>query len=127
MTAKNTTATAHSHRVFEVLQGLWPVTFDNVVEADPEGLLDIFEGSDSTRDRYFEAIAAANNITQAGHSWANKMSGFDTDHRDDCDQGTGAYKSSDWCNCKKQQWSDNQQWGQELWSAIQQRIQELNG
>jgi len=125
------TATAHSHRVFEAIQGLWPVTFANVREADPQGLLDIFEGSDSTRDRYIEALSLCWNLKSQngknGKWWASYLSAFDTDHRDECDQGPGAYKSSDPCNCKKQQYADNQQWGQELWEAIQQRIRELNG
>jgi len=127
------TATAHSHRVFEAIQGLWPVTFANVREADPAALLDIFEGADNTRDAYFEAVtdatlpeAAAQAAATAGWHWAEWLQGFDTDHGDECDQGPGAYKSSDWCNCKNQQYADNQQWGQDLWEAIQQRIDQLN-
>ena len=124
MTTK--TATAHSHRVFDAIRGLWPVTFDNVQEADPQALLDIFEGADNTRDAYFEAVATMINAAQAGHRWAIEMSEFDTDHDDECDQGPGAYKSSDPCDCKERQYADNQQWGTDLWQAIQQRIQELN-
>lgn len=123
MTTKNTTAT---HRVFEAIQGLWPVTFANVREADPQHLLDIFEGAENTRDRYIEVTAAANNITQAGLDWANDLSGFDTDHDDECENNSNAYKHSTDCDCKNQQYANNQQWGTEVYEAIQQRIRELN-
>jgi hypothetical protein len=132
MTTKTATATK-THRVFDVIKGLYPVTFANVREADPEGLLDIFEGSDSTRDAYFRAVAdytlteaATQAASTAGWHWADSLRGFDTDHDDDCNQGPGAYKSSDPCNCKKNQWTNNQRWGSELWDDIQQRIAELN-
>jgi hypothetical protein len=119
MTAKTAAAT---HRVFEAIQGLWPVTFANVREADPAGLLDIFEGSDSTRDRYIEVTAAVTETQMAGHLWANDMSGFDTDHTDECYFSAGSMG----CRCKERQYADNQQWGQDLWEAIQQRIDRLN-
>ncbi len=110
-----------THRVFDVIRGLYPVTFANVREADPQELLDIFSGSDSTRDAYFEAVAEYT-LTEAsfhaGCDWADSLRGFDTDH-DECN---GKY-----CKCKEQQWADNQRWGSELWEAIQQRIRELNG
>jgi len=122
------TATAHSHRVFEAIQGLWPVTFANVREADPQGLLDIFEGSDSTRDAYFEAVTDnkphENTTFNAGSDWADSLRGFDTDHDDECERET----AGEWeCHCKIDQYENNHQWGQELWEAIQQRIAELNG
>jgi len=132
MTAKTATAT---HRVFEAIQGLWPVTFANVREADPAGLLDIFEGAENTRDAYFEAVTdyiqwVAGKVytypgaaVYAGRDWADSLQGFDTDHTDECYFSTGSHS----CRCKEQQWFNNQQWGQELWEAIQQRIRELNG
>lgn len=129
MTAKTATKT---HRVFDAIQGLWPVTFANVREADPQGLLDIFEGSDSTRDRYFERVVDWKdwlNLSRftdrgvAGNLWATYLSGFDTEHRDECCFSDGSQN----CICKQQQYTDNQQWGTELFEAIQQRIQELNG
>jgi hypothetical protein len=122
------TATAHSHRVFEVIQGLWPVTFANVREADPEGLLDLFSGSDSTRDAYFEVILYRSyNAASAGDHWACSLQYRDTDHEDECENNSNAYKHSTDCSCKHHQWLSNQRWGQELYAAIQQRIQELNG
>lgn len=128
------TSTA-THRVFEAIQGLWPVTLANVREADPQGLLDIFEGADNTRDAYFANVTSslndnfthAENAQRAGESWADWLSDFDTDHTRECDQGPGCCKSSDWCSCKKGQWLANEQWGQELYNDIQQRITELNG
>lgn len=125
---------AATHRVFEAIQGLWPVTYANVREADPQGLLDIFEGADNTRDAYFEAVTAnfeavadgtctlTEAAAYAGRDWADSLNGFDTDHRDECYYATG----SQVCNCKKQQYADNRLWGQDLWEAIQQRINELN-
>ena len=120
MTTKTATKT---HRVFAALQGLWPVTFANVREADPAALLDIFEENIDTRDLYFEVTAAVINVTQAGHRWANEMSGFDTEHTDECYFSTGSRV----CRCKEQQWADNQQWGRKIWEDIQQRINALNG
>jgi hypothetical protein len=122
------TATAtKTHRVFDVINGLYPVTFANVREADPAALLDIFEGSDSTRDCYltevcWTTIHKITNPRPPGDLWASYLSGFDTEHRDECyfsDSTMG-------CRCKEQQWADNQQWGTEVYEAIQQRIAELN-
>ena len=124
MTTKTATATK-THRVFDVINGLYPVTFANVREADPAALLDIFEGSDSTRDLYFEVTAAVIDMEMAGHIWANEMSGFNTAHTDECYFSNGTMAKG--CRCKEQQWADNQHWGQDLWEAIQQRINVLNG
>ena len=122
---------APTHRVFEALQGLWPVTYANVREADPQGLLDIFEGAENTRDAYFEATFNAGRFwpeeaATAGRDWADSLQGFDPDHDDECENNSNANKHSTDCGCKEQQWLDNQQWGQDLWEAIQQRINELN-
>lgn len=125
MTTKTATKT---HRVFAALQGLWPVTFANVREADPAALLDIFSGNDSTRDAYFEVISYRNyDAASAGDHWACSLQYRDTDHEDECENNSNAYKHSTDCNCKYQQWLSNQRWGQELYAAIQQRINELNG
>ena len=115
----NATAT---HRVFDALQGLYPVTFANVREADPEGLLDIFEGADNTRDAYFEhaIMGSYGQARAAGHRWADYLKYFGTDHEDECQSPEG-------CACKAGQWHNNQQWGTELYEAIEQRIDELNG
>lgn len=97
--------TAAKSRLFDALRGLYPVTFDNVREADPEGLLDIFEGSEYTPDHYFKAVRSRDPRT-AGQEWAKALSGC-------CD-----------CNgCKK----SRQQEGRELYQDIEQRIRELNG
>lgn len=123
MTAKTATAT---HRVFDALQGLWPVTFANVREADPEGLLDIFEGADNTRDAYFEqtSLATKNHTAiEAGELWADYLSDFDTDHEEECDNDYGHHTD---CNCKNQQYENNRYWGWQLYEAIEQRIRELN-
>ena len=107
-----TKTAAKTHRVFAALQGLWPVTFANVVEADPQELLDIFSGSDSTRDAYFEAVTDTNgnlppyvNAQRAGWEWAQSLEGLGIDHTDACYFSDG----SQYCKCKEQQWADNQQ------------------
>ena len=124
---------AATHRVFDVINGLYPVTFANVREADPAALLDIFEGSDSTRDLYFEQVIESNSTAdwlkhskgQEGNIWATTLGGFDTEHRDECYFSDGTMAKG--CRCKEQQWADNQQWGEALYQDIQQRINELNG
>jgi hypothetical protein len=128
MTTKTAAATK-THRVFDAINGLYPVTFANVREADPAALLDIFEGSDSTRDAYFEATFNAGRFwpevaATAGCDWADYLRGFDTDHDDECELLEAA---GEWdCHCKIDQYENNHQWGRDLWEAIQQRIQELN-
>lgn len=126
------TATAtKTHRVFDVINGLYPVTFHNVREADPAALLDIFEENTDTRDLYFEQVIKSNNTAdwlkhskgQEGNIWATTLSGFDTEHTDECYFSDG----SQGCRCKEQQWTENQQWGRDLFKDIQQRIGELNG
>ena len=117
-----------THRIFDALQGLYPVTFANVREADPRGLLDIFEGSDSTRDRYLAEVcwSTIHNVSYPrppGDLWAGYLSGFDTEHTDECYFSDGPQG----CRCKERQWDENQQWGTEVYEAIKQRIRELNG
>lgn len=125
-----TTATA-THKVFAALQGLWPVTFANVREADPEGLLDIFEGAEGTRDQYLSVVIAHTRTQEplwiqrntAGRLWAESLEGLGTDHTDAC------YRSDGWkqCRCKDEHYNLNHRWGTELFAAIQQRIEALNG
>jgi hypothetical protein len=132
-----TTATA-THRVFDVINGLYPVTFANVREADPEGLLDIFEGAENTRDAYFDmlrqhylyldnediaqyraGIHTFNNLADiAAEEWADWLAGS-WGHDEDCDCDRG-------CTCQQRQWNNNQVWGKELYQIILQRIRELN-
>lgn len=116
----NATAT---HRVFEAIQGLWPVTAANVREADPEALLDLFEGAENTRDLYFDEVISYmkphDSADVAAELWADALAIYETDHDDDCDDALT-------CLCKQRQWQNNRDWGQELYGAIQQRIRQLN-
>ena len=125
-----TAAATKTHRVFDVINGLYPVTFNNVREADPAALLDIFEENTDTRDLYFEAVTDTNgnlppyvNAQRAGCEWAESLEGLGIDHTDECYFSDG----SQGCRCKEHQWDDNRQWGTEVYLAIQQRINELNG
>ncbi len=121
-----------THRVFEAIQGLWPVTFANVREADPAALLDIFEGADNTRDAYFEMLTQQfggdcegydNPSYQAADEWADWLA-YSWGHDEDCDNIT-RHKTD--CTCQQRQWYNNQVWGKELYQDIQYRIRELNG
>ena len=130
---------AATHRVFDVINGLYPVTFANVREADPQHLLDIFEGADNTRDAYFDAVRSQNPRT-AGWEWADALSGYFGGHDSDCDHTAVTHQTTSrlngrvmathpvtTCVCYARHRNDNQQWGEALYQDIQQRIRELNG
>ena len=125
----NSTAT---HRVFDALAGLYPVTFANVIEADPRGLLDIFEGADNTRDAYFDCLTRMDPFAYkpyaAGMLWADHLTGYFDGHDSDCDIiAPGNSGTSYGCVCRERHYNSNRIWGTELYEAIEQRIDELNG